>query len=511
VIHDFIHWYFYRRYEVKVDYLPVSLDIRNNWCLIVGGGEVAFRKLKMLLKAGALVELMSPEFSEDIISLSQKTDFFGKIKLSANNYSTENDKELLSGYKLVIAATDSPLINRAVSVSAEKNNVIVNVVDNLELSSMIMPAIIDRSPLVVSVSTSGVAPILARKIRERIEWLLPTNLGGLIKRLQKLRNSAKNNKLSLIQKKSFYEWFLEKYFDENLNEKNKPLANKDIVERDLYDQFVDSEIRIDSQVKGKVYLVGAGPGDPELMTVKALKILQKADVVLYDSLISDEILSQIRRDAKLVHVGKRAKRHIMSQLQINQCLVDYAQSESIVVRLKGGDPFIFGRGGEELQVLARLGIPYEVVPGITAAAGCASYAGIPLTHRDHTQSIRFITGHQQSNGKELDWYSLAKDKQTLVFYMGLTSHQVIIENLLKHGLSKNMPVAVIENGTLINQRVIIGELRELHQLIKQHKVKSPSLIIVGEVAALSKELAWFQNNHQVSGASNFRSYQNSFY
>lgn len=495
-----------------MDYLPVSLDIRNNWCLIVGGGEVAFRKLKMLLKAGALVELMSPEFSDDILSLSQNADLLQRIRLNSKSYSTENDKEILSRYKLVIAATDNPLINRAVSVAAKKGNVIVNVVDNLELSSMIMPAIIDRSPLVVSVSTSGIAPILARKIRERIEWLLPLNLGNLFERFQKIRNLAKDKKLSLTQKKSFYEWVLEKYFDEDLDAKQGDLSDSNIldskiIEDDLYNRFIESETQIASQIKGKVYLVGAGPGDPELLTVKALKILQKADVVLYDSLISDEVLSLIRRDAKLVHVGKRAKCHTISQSQINQCLVDHARLEPVVVRLKGGDPFIFGRGGEELQALAKEGISYEVIPGITAAAGCASYAGIPLTHRDYTQSVRFITGHRQSNGKALDWQSLAKDEQTLVFYMGLTSHQAISENLIKHGLKQTMPVAVIENGTLKNQRVVVGQLSQLHSLVKQHEIKSPSLIVVGEVAALSNQLAWFQDNVQVSEKERPQTYQ----
>ncbi len=251
---------------------------------------------------------------------------------------------------------------------------------------------------------------------------------------------------------------------------------------------------------GKVYLVGAGPGDPELLTLKAYKLLQNAEVVLYDSLISDDILQMIGVKAELIHVGKRANCHIASQSQINQKLVEHAQKGSMVVRLKGGDPFIFGRGGEELQVLSDNQINYEVVPGITAASGCSSYAGIPLTHRDFAQSVRLITAHQKQQ-ETIDWHSLAAEKQTLVFYMGLLRNKVISDSLIKHGLNAKTPVAVIENGTRENQRVLTGRLDQLSELVEENDIQMPSLILVGEVVALSKQLAWFNTTGEVKAST----------
>ncbi|TQV71481.1 uroporphyrinogen-III C-methyltransferase [Aliikangiella marina] len=460
-----------------MDYLPITVQMKSRHCLIVGGGEVAARKLKHMLHADAKVTLVSPEYTDEVLEIAEKHE----IRLVHEVFSPEH----INGFYLVIAATDDRMVNRQVSIAAQQQNIWVNVVDDLELSTFIMPAVIDRSPLLIAISSSGVAPVLARKIREKIEWLLPDALGSLLERLKLLRPKVKKKFSSLKEKRSFSEWYIESAIqDSKVLEKNE----------DSILEFYQQQ----HKPEGIVYLVGAGPGDPELLTIKSLKIIQKADVVLYDALVSQEILQRVRKDATLVHVGKRAKCHYVHQDQTNQMLVDYAQQGLSVVRLKGGDPFIFGRGGEELQFLTQHNIRYEVVPGITAAAGCAAYSGIPLTHRDHAQSIRFVTGHEKSSKNSLDWNSLAQAGQTLVFYMGLMRNQQITDSLIKHGRNPSTPVALIEKGTTKNQRTVIGQLNELPQLVEKYEIKSPSLIVVGEVAELANELDWFKDGELIS-------------
>lgn len=455
-----------------MDYLPITVQMKSRHCLIVGGGEVAARKLKHMLQAEVKVTLVSPKFSQEVLELAEKKS----VRLIEDVFSTD----LVEGFYLVIAATDDRMVNRQVSISAQQQNIWVNVVDDLELSTFIMPAVIDRSPLLIAVSSSGVAPVLARKIREKIEWLLPDSLGSLLEKLKLLRPKVKKKFSSLKEKRNFSEWYIESAIQESK-----------ILEQD--DDKILNFYADKSMADGIVHLVGAGPGDPELLTVKALKIIQKADVVLYDALVSQEILARVRKDATLVHVGKRAKCHYVHQDQTNQLMVDYASKGLSVVRLKGGDPFIFGRGGEELQFLKQHEISYEVIPGITAAAGCAAYSGIPLTHRDHAQSIRFITGHEKSNKNSLDWNNLAQASQTLVFYMGLMRNQSIAESLISNGRAPSTPVALIEKGTTNNQRTVVGRLDQLPNLVEEYSVKSPALIIIGEVAGLASELSWFRN------------------
>jgi len=456
-----------------MDYLPITVELKERLCLIVGGGEVAARKLKHLLKAQSRVLMVSKEFSREVRTLAKSKD----VGLIEGNFS----KELLDDVYLVIAATDDKEANKTISIASQEANIWVNVVDDLELSTFIMPAVIDRSPLLIAVSSSGVSPVLARKIREKIEWLLPSNLGGLLKKLSKLRPLAKKKFSRMIDKKRFSEWFVEKAIDGKLEEKSD----------------VESYIQDFSEYgerKGKVYLVGAGPGDAELLTVKALKLLQKADVVLFDALVSSDILAQVRKDATLVNVGKRAKKHFVAQDETNQLLVEYAEQGLDVIRLKGGDPFIFGRGGEELEVLSAHGIEFEVVPGITAAAGCTSYAGIPLTHREYSQSVQFVTAHERNEKSSLDWRNLASSNQTLVFYMGLMKSQMIASRLLVNGKKYDTPVAVIEKGTTKDQRVITGQLHELGRIVEEYAVESPALIVVGEVVSLSQQLSWFNSD-----------------
>ena len=447
--------------------------MKDRSCLIVGGGEVAARKLKHLLKAQSKVTMVSLDFSDEVEAIAKRE----QVTLIKGEFQAD----LLEGVYLVIAATNDRMANRIVSIVAQEKNVWVNVVDDLELSTFIMPAVIDRSPLLIAVSSSGVSPVLARKMREKIEWLLPSSLGKLLNKLKKLRPEVKKKFQHLNEKKRFSEWFIDTAID-----------NPEKVETNSAELFELFEGKINHQ--GRVSLVGAGPGDPELLTVKALKLIQTADVVLYDALVSEEIMAQVRKDATLVHVGKRCSKHFVAQENTNQLLVDYAQQGYDVVRLKGGDPFIFGRGGEELQHLKANDVSFQVVPGITAAAGCASYAGIPLTHRDYSQSVRFITAHEKGEHSRIDWKSLAAENQTLVFYMGLGKSQQIAEKLISFGKSYSTPVALVEKGTTKEQRVVTGELHELPQLVEQYQVKAPALIIVGEVTQLAGELAWNKNS-----------------
>lgn len=462
-----------------MDYLPITVQMKGRRCLIVGGGEVASRKLKHLLKAQSEIVLVSPEFSEEVKEIA--------LQNTITLIQAEFSPELLDDFYLVIAATDKRLVNRQVSIAAQQLNIWVNVVDDLELSTFIMPAVIDRSPLLIAVSSSGVSPVLARKIREKIEWLLPKSLGNLLKRLKDLRPKIKSKFTDLVSKRQFSEWYIETA----LADENRLIEPEDKV----IEQFELSECF--NSAKGKVYLVGAGPGDVELLTVKALKIIQKADIVLHDALVSAEILACVRKDASLVHVGKRANRHFVSQQRTNELMVEYASKGLTVVRLKGGDPFIFGRGGEELQFLNQHRVDFEVVPGITAAAGCAAYSGIPLTHRDYSQSLRFITGHEKQGQSSLDWNALAVDNQTLVFYMGLMKNQLIRDELIQHGLSYQTPVAVIEKGTTPEQRVVVGQLHQLPELVDNNQIQAPALIVVGQVVQLAEQLQWYQHGELV--------------
>lgn len=467
-----------------MEYFPITVRLQDQQCIIVGGGEIAHRKLKSLLKAGAKVSLVALDFSSDVRALAEQH----QLPLHQQAF----NEEFLDKAYLVVAATDNRELNQRVSQAARERRVWVNVVDDLDLSTFIMPAIIDRSPLLVAVSTGGVSPVLARKIREKIEWLLPTNLGQLLTTLKAYRPRIKKKFPDLKSKRNFSEWYIE-----------QAIVDPTVIKSDFNENLETYQTINAGEQKGKVYLVGAGPGDAELLTVKALKVLQKADIVLHDALVSEQILEQVRRDATLVDVGKRAKKHSVTQGETNQLLVKYAQQGLTVVRLKGGDPFIFGRGGEELEVLVDAGIDYEVVPGITAASGCASYAGIPLTHREHSQTVMFITAHCENSVDKLNWKSLAREQQTVVVYMGLLRNEVLVENLVQHGRKGTTPIAVIENGTLPQQRVITGTLQQLPELVTQHQIISPALIVIGEVAALAKKLAWFNDQELI--ASRYKS------
>ncbi|WP_429102100.1 siroheme synthase CysG [Aeromonas veronii] len=455
-----------------MDYLPIFCRLDNKPVLLVGGGEVAERKARLLLDAGAQLTVVAPELDPELAELAAN----GSIEWLAGEFASEQ----LAGKWLVVAATDRREVNALVYQSANRARIFANVVDDPKRSSFIMPSIIDRSPLMVAISSGGKAPVLARLLREKLEALLPQHLGAVAAFAGSLRERVKARFASMGERRRFWERLL------GADRLGQALARGDSASAH---QLADNLFADGSQTGGEVVLVGAGPGDPGLLTLHALRQMQQADVVVYDRLVSDEVMALVRRDAKRIFVGKQAGNHCVPQEGINQLLLEEAQKGQRVVRLKGGDPFIFGRGGEELETLVGSGIGFQVVPGITAASGCAAYAGIPLTHRDHAQSVRFVTAHGKGGAQDLDWPLLAKDKQTLVFYMGLSSCATIREQLLAHGKAGNTPVALIERGTQPCQRVIRGTLDELPALAVG--VESPALIMVGSVVTLADRLAWF--------------------
>ncbi|WP_105599488.1 siroheme synthase CysG [Cronobacter sakazakii] len=456
-----------------MDHLPIFCQLRHRACLLVGGGDVAERKARLLLEAGAALTVNALAFAPQFEAWAKQ----GMLRLVQGEFNAS----LLDDCWLAIAATDDDAVNNQVSEAAEARRIFCNVVDASKQASFIMPSIIDRSPLMVAISSGGTSPVLARLLREKLEALLPQHLGKVAGYAGQLRRRVKQTFASMSERRRFWEKF---FVNDRLAQS---LANDD---EQAVNRITETLLSEPLDDRGEVVLVGAGPGDPGLLTLKGLQQIQQADIVVYDRLVSDEIMNLVRRDADRVFVGKRAGYHCVPQEEINQILLREAQRGKRVVRLKGGDPFIFGRGGEELETLCDAGIPFSVVPGITAASGCSAYAGLPLTHRDYAQSVRLITGHLK-NGGEFDWHNLAAEKQTLVFYMGLNQAAAIQEKLIEHGMDPQMPIALVENGTSVKQRVVAGVLTELGALAQ--RVESPSLIIVGRVVALRDKLNWFSS------------------
>ena len=452
-------------------YFPLFADLHGRRVLVVGGGAVAERKVRLLLEAGAQVRLVAPAI----------TAWLGANR-TIEVHREQFDPQHFEGAVLAIAATDDRAVNEAVAAAGRERNVLVNVVDVAELSSFIVPAIVDRSPLVIAISTGGVAPVLARLVRERLESLIDGSYGQLARLLQRWRGRIKGGLPDVNVRRRFYEMAVRGQVAALVRNNDLSGAEREL-ERTLQ--------QADAPRRGSVVLVGAGPGDAGLLTLNALRALQEADVILHDRLVADEVLNLARRDAERICVGKMAGGHSVSQGRINELLLEQARRGRRVVRLKGGDPFIFGRGGEELEFLEQHGIPFEVVPGITAAIACGAYAGIPLTHRKHAQSVRFVTAHSGDSMGSLDWATLARERQTLALYMGVAGLGTIRDQLVRHGRTPSTPVAIVENGSRSNQRVVLATLAELEDAGRAAAVKSPALVIVGEVAALAERLHWF--------------------
>jgi uroporphyrin-III C-methyltransferase / precorrin-2 dehydrogenase / sirohydrochlorin ferrochelatase len=459
-----------------LNYFPVFFNLTGQKVLIVGGGEVALRKISLLERTGALITVVAPYITPQLLDRAAA----GKLTLVNREFSPDD----LHGARLVIVATSRRAVNRWIASLSESRNIPVNVVDDAHASRFIVPAIIDRDPVLVAVSTGGTSPVLARRLRERLEALIPARIGELASWLRALRESTRRKLRDTGERRRFFEAVVD-----------GPAARR----------FIDGDhqgaTRIARQLlattaaapraAGEVTLVGAGPGDPELLTLKGLRALQDADVILHDRLVPSAVLDLARRDAARICVGKAAGNIGSTQQEINALLIEHANQGKRVVRLKGGDPFVFGRGGEELQALAAARINFSVVPGITAALGAAAYAGIPLTHRDHAQSVSFVTGHSQEQGREPDWRALAMPGATAVFYMGLARLDHIVERLLEHGAEPVRPAGIIAQGTTPNQRVITATLATIRDVSSRANLESPALLIVGEVVALHSTLAWF--------------------
>ncbi len=461
-----------------MDLLPIFWNIRDKKCVVVGGGEVALRKSNLLIRAGGDLEVISESFDPEFHQLAEQHN----IKLINQSFSPTQ----LDGAILVVAATDDEAINFSVSEAANELDLPVNVVDQPHLCSFIMPAIVDRSPLLVAISSSGTSPVLARQVKELNETLLPARTARLARLLGSYRSKVKQRLTQFSARLRFWESVLEGEVPELVYSGQDDLAKQAI------DKLLENSEEF-SKHKGEVYLVGAGPGDPDLLTLRALRLMLKADVVLYDRLVSEPILRRLRPDADKIHVGKQHAQASVEQKQINQMLVDYALAGKKVLRLKGGDPFVFGRGGEELETLAAAQIPFQIVPGVTAATGCAAYAGIPLTHRDYAHSVRFLPGHLKEGENELDWSALIGDKQTLVFYMSLVGLKTITSRLLEAGMGAVMPCAVVQQGTLDSQKVITGSLQDIAERVEAAELSAPTLTIIGEVVALRDQLDWFKS------------------
>ncbi len=453
---------------------PVFADLNGRRVSVVGGGSVAERKTAALLAAGAVVSIGAPQLTD---SLSRWVAT-GRITRHPGSFR----ETWIDGACLVIAATDDREVNQAVSAAAKARGVFVNVVDDAALSSFHVPAIVDRSPLLIAISSGGDAPMLARWVREKLETVLDHALGPLAALISRYRQRIRARHPATAPRRRYYEHLFAGPIPALLR-RGQVLRAETLLQAGLNEK--------PATTTGSVVLVGAGPGDPDLLTIKALRALNEADVILHDHLVSPAVLDLARRDAERIAVGKQAGSHKTSQERIHALLLEHARAGRRVVRLKGGDPFVFGRGGEELEFLHAHGIAYEVVPGITAAIACAAYAGIPLTHRDHAQSVRFVTAHCRASLDELDWPALAQERQTLAVYMGVAELESLRAKLLAHGRAADTPFALIENGSRAEQRVVTGTLADLPEQARIHDVRSPALLILGEVAVLAERLHWF--------------------
>ena len=463
--------------------LPIFVDIKNKPCLVVGGGRVAARKLKMLCKADANLTLIARDINSDVAELCKK---YG-VSVQLREFSdTDVNKQ-----RLIVAATNNPELNKHISNICKQHNILVNVSDDFKNGDVVLPSVIDRDPIQIAVTTGGASPVLARMLRSNLERCTPSAYGALASLVEKFRNDVAQHISDEKSRRRFWEEVLQGPIAEMALAGKLEVAEETLQRKLLKNDFSTNET-------GEVYLVGAGPGDPDLLTFRALRLMQQADAVVYDRLVSEQIMNLVRKDAEKIYAGKQRANHALQQESINELLVRLAKQGKRVLRLKGGDPFIFGRGGEEIETLMSEGVHFQVVPGITAAAGCASYSGIPLTHRDHAQACIFVTGHLRDGTVNLNWKMLANSNQTIVFYMGLHGLKIICEQLIHHGLVDSTPAALITKGTTPDQRVLIGDLSTLPNLVDEQHVQGPTLIIVGSVVSLHTKLHWYLTEKEIT-------------
>jgi uroporphyrin-III C-methyltransferase/precorrin-2 dehydrogenase/sirohydrochlorin ferrochelatase len=465
-----------------VDYLPIFIDLRRGSSIVVGGGEVARRKIETLLRASAQVLVIAKEACPSVQAMHEA----GNIVLELRGFAPSD----IDCASIVVAATSDHKLNEKIAERAKALRIPVNVVDSPALCSFIMPSIIDRSPVVIAISTGGAAPVLARALRAKLETSIPTSYGRLAELMRDFRERVRTKISNSSNRRRFWEQAVTGSVAERMFEGK-------------YDQALVAlenllSATADTPPQGEVYLVGGGPGDPDLLTFRALRLMQQAEVVVYDRLVAPQIVALCRKDAQRIFVGKQRDNHALDQLEINALLVDLARQGKRVVRLKGGDPFIFGRGGEEIATLAEQGIAFQIVPGITAASGCAAYAGIPLTHRDYAQQCVFVTAHQQNGKVDLPWDSLVQTQQTLAIYMGMRSLEELSTALIEHGMAPDVPAAIIERGTTPEQRVIVGTVATLPDKAAQARCVAPSIVIIGEVVNLRRQLAWYESKAPIT-------------
>jgi uroporphyrin-III C-methyltransferase/precorrin-2 dehydrogenase/sirohydrochlorin ferrochelatase len=454
-------------------YLAAFLDLRGKPGLVAGGGAVAALKVETLLRSGVRITVVAPELCPRLSELT----VLGAIRHEPRRFQPGD----LVGAEVAIAATDDPSVNEAVANAARSLRIPVNVADNAALSSFILPSLVDRPPVQIAISTEGSSPVLARKLRTMLEAAVPAGIGRLAAFIGRFRAKSKERRPDPEARRRFWEEVLDGPIADMVLSGNEAAAS-----RVLEKKFAD-----DGATMGFVSLVGAGPGDPELLTLRALRVMQSASVVLYDKLVSPALVDLVRRDAERIYVGKERDNHALSQGEINRLMVRLAREGKRVVRLKGGDPFIFGRGGEEIEALAAQQIAFEVVPGVTAAAGAAAYAGIPLTHRDCADACVFVTGHLKDGAAHIDLDGLARPRQTIVVYMGVGALAQICARLVERGVAPTMPCALVEKATLVEQRVVVSTLKDIPSLALAEAIRPPALLIVGEVVRLRSRLAWF--------------------
>ncbi|MEM7208381.1 MAG: siroheme synthase CysG [Pseudomonadota bacterium] len=465
-----------------MNYLPLFIDVTRADCLIVGAGPVALRKSRSLSERGARITVVSPEIDQRFHELEAENFTFVQREFEARDIGTQT---------LVVAATNDSKLNTEIADICLRKDILVNVTDQPNRCTVMFPSIIERSPITIALSTGGASPVLSRLLRGRLERLIPERYGKLAEFAAKYRKRVKTSFSDSRQKRRFWERVL-----------LGPISELVLIGRERNaDEAVEELLKDESNhdtLSGEVYLVGAGPGDPELLSLRALRLMQQADVVVHDRLVSEPILDRLPATAEKIYVGKQRADHSLPQEGINELLVRLAKEGKRVLRLKGGDPFIFGRGGEEIEELIDHQIPFQVVPGITAASGCASYAGIPLTHRDHSQACIFVTGNLKDGTVDLNWPMLAHAQQTVVFYMGLHGLDEICRQLIAHGREVKTPAALIQQGTTENHKVLVGTLRTLPNLVAENDVSAPTLIIVGEVVSLQSRLRWFMTDAVVT-------------
>jgi uroporphyrin-III C-methyltransferase/precorrin-2 dehydrogenase/sirohydrochlorin ferrochelatase len=458
-------------------YFAAFLDLRGRPAVVVGGGDVASLKAETLLRSGASVTVIAPELCARLAELAR----LDALRHKARRFRPED----LAGAEVAIAATDDPEVNASVASAAKALRLPVNVVDDAALSSFIMPSVVDRPPLQIAISSAGASPVLARKLRSMIEALVPSAYGRLAALAGRFRAASKRRYPDPDAHRRFWEDVLDGPVAEMV------LAGREQAAADALEKLVSGPAEAGAR-RGMVSLVGAGPGNPDLLTLRALRVMQQAEVVLYDHLVAPAIVELARRDAERRYVGKQGDRHALEQDEINALMVRLAKEGRRVVRLKGGDPYIFGRGAEEIETLAAHGVDFEVVPGVTAANGMAAYAGIPLTHRDLAHSCVFVTGHVKDGAIDLNWAALAQPKQTLVVYMGVRGLAQLCEQLVAHGLAPSTPAALVQDATLPGQRVVAATLAELPALAAAEGLRPPALAVVGEVVRLREKLAWYR-------------------